>query len=123
MSTPGVSAGRRGDPVVAVRHEPRACDGALRRAFDFLGRRWNGIIIATLFEGPSGFADLRRAVAGISDSMLSERLGELAAAGVVERIVLGGPPVSVTYRLTDSGQALLPAIHALTDWARLNLPT
>ncbi len=55
--------------------------------------------------------------------MLSERLGELAAAGVVERIVLGGPPVSVTYRLTDSGQALLPAIHALTDWARLNLPT
>lgn len=102
-------------------HDPRACDGALTRAFGFLGKRWNGIILATLMSGPAGFAELRRAVAGISDSVLSERLGELARAGLVERNVDDGPPISVEYRLTDSGRALLPALEELTTWASDNL--
>ena len=62
-------------------HEPRACDGALTKAFGFLGKRWNGILLATLMNGSMGFADLRRAVGGISDSVLSERLGELDRHG------------------------------------------
>lgn len=102
-------------------HDARACDGALARAFGFLGKRWNGIILATLMGGPAGFAELRRAVAGISDSVLSERLGELARAGLVERNVDEGPPISVEYRLTESGQALLPALRELTVWAESNL--
>jgi DNA-binding HxlR family transcriptional regulator len=105
-----------------AQHEPRACDAALRRAFVFLGKRWNGIIIGTLAEGPLGFAELRRAVAGISDSMLSDRLGELTAAQVVERIVHEGPPVSVRYGLTGAGTSLLPALQELTEWAAVNLP-
>lgn len=102
-------------------HDPRACDGALARAFGFLGKRWNGIILATLMSGSAGFAELRRAVAGISDSVLSERLGELARAGLVERNVDEGPPISVEYRLTESGRALLPALDELTTWASDNL--
>jgi DNA-binding HxlR family transcriptional regulator len=73
-------------------------------------------------HGPAGFAELRSAVAGISDSVLSSRLTELAEAKLVERTVEPGPPVSVSYRLTESGQALLPALNALTDWAATNLP-
>lgn len=103
-------------------HDPRACDGALARAFGFLGKRWNGVLLATLLAGPLGFADLRRAVAGISDSVLSERLSELGRAGLVVRRVEPGPPVAVTYSLTDAGHALLPAIEALTTWAQENLP-
>nr|WP_296778641.1 helix-turn-helix domain-containing protein [Rhodococcus sp. (in: high G+C Gram-positive bacteria)] len=103
------------------KHDVKACDGALARAFGFLGKRWNGIILATLMSGPSGFSELRRAVAGISDSVLSERLGELAKAGLVERNVENGPPISVEYRLTDSGRALLPALDELTAWAAANL--
>ncbi|GMA86714.1 hypothetical protein GCM10025868_19640 [Angustibacter aerolatus] len=57
-------------------HDPRACDGALARAFGFLGKRWNGVILGTLGSGPLGFSDLRRAVQGISDSVLSDRLSE-----------------------------------------------
>lgn len=102
-------------------HDQRACDGALARAFGFLGKRWNGIILATLMNGPAGFSELRRAVAGISDSVLSERLTELGNAGLVERNVDDGPPISVEYRLTGSGQALLPALHELTVWAEKNL--
>jgi len=103
-------------------HEPRACNAALTRAFGFLGKRWNGILLATLGDGPMGFAELKRAVAGISDSMLSERLTELGHAGLLEREVDPGPPVAVSYRLTGCGTALLPALHALASWAEGNLP-
>jgi DNA-binding HxlR family transcriptional regulator len=104
------------------RHEPRACDAALARAFGFLGKRWNGMILGTLAHGPAGFAELRRGVGGISDSVLSERLTELARAALVVRRVNDGPPVTVDYRLTPSGEALLPALHELTTWAKENLP-
>ena len=103
-------------------HEPKACDGALARAFGFLGKRWNGVILGTLMNGPAGFAELKRAVAGISDSVLSERLTELARAGLVARTVDDGPPLSVSYALTESGRALLPALRELTTWAAKNLP-
>ena len=102
-------------------HEPRACDAALARAFDFLGKRWNGVILATLGSGPAGFSELRRAVGGISDSVLSERLSELATAGLVQRIVAAGPPVSVEYSMTAAGHALRPSMRALSTWARENL--
>ncbi|MFE5874587.1 winged helix-turn-helix transcriptional regulator [Rhodococcus sp. NPDC056506] len=103
-------------------HEPRACDGALARAFGFLGKRWNGVILGTLLNGPAGFSELKRAVGGISDSVLSERLTELAGAGLVTRTVDAGPPIAVEYELTASGQALLPALSELTTWAAENLP-
>jgi DNA-binding HxlR family transcriptional regulator len=105
-----------------VDHDPRVCDGALARAFSFLGKRWNGVILGTLVNGSAGFAELRRAVAGISDSVLSERLTELTRAGLIARSVDEGPPIAVTYCLTESGAALLPALKELTTWAVENLP-
>lgn len=102
--------------------ENRSCDVALARAFDFLGKRWNGVILGTLTAGPAAFSELRRAVAGISDSVLSDRLTELAGAGLVQRSVQEGPPLAVSYRLTSAGQALLPAMHELMIWATENLP-
>ena len=78
------------------------------------------MLLASLGDGPAGFAELRRTL-GISDSMLSDRLGELTRAGLVERTVDAGPPTSVTYALTDSGLALQPALDVLTEWARTNL--
>jgi DNA-binding HxlR family transcriptional regulator len=104
-------------------HEPRGCDEALARAFGFLGKRWNGVILATLTTAPAGFSVLRRAVHGISDSVLSERLAELAGAGLLQRSVDEGPPISVDYRLTPAGLALLPALRELTTWAQENLTT
>lgn len=105
-----------------VAHDPRECDGALARAFGFLGKRWNGVILATLLAGPASFSELRRAVHGISDSVLSDRLTELGRAGLVERCVDEGPPIAVSYGLTPAGQALLPVLRGLTTWAEDNLP-
>jgi DNA-binding HxlR family transcriptional regulator len=101
--------------------DPRLCDSALVRAFDFLGKRWNGVLLATLLNGSASFSELRRGVAGISDSVLSERLGELSAAGLVKRTVDEGPPIAVSYALTDAGKALLPALSELTTWSQQNL--
>lgn len=103
-------------------HEPQACSAALTRAFGFLGKRWNGVLLASLGAGPLGFADLKRSVTGISDSMLSERLAELGEARLISREVVPGPPVSVRYHLTEAGRALLPALQALTAWAEEHLP-
>lgn len=99
----------------------KTCDGALTQAFQFLGKRWNGVILGTLTNGPSGFTELRRNVIGISDSVLSERLSELQTAGLIVRAVESGPPVSVSYRLSDAGNALIPALHAISVWAAENI--
>ncbi|MGK3940106.1 helix-turn-helix domain-containing protein [Streptomyces sp. RP5T] len=112
---------RAGDALTG-QHHPAACDGALTRAFGFLGKRWNGVILATLQHGPLGYAELRRAVEGISDSVLSERLSELSGAGLTVREVEPGPPVMVRYRLTQDGTALMPILGELAGWASRHLP-
>ena len=96
------------------------CDAALARAFGFLGKRWNGVILGTLANGEVGFSELKRRVDGISDSVLSDRLSELQGVGLIVRTVQSGPPVSVTYALSASGNALMPAMLALGEWASTN---
>ena len=100
-----------------------AADESLVRAFDLLGKRWTGVLLATLREGQVGFRALARAVPGISDSVLSDRLGELTGAGLVARTVAEGPPVSVTYTLTGAGRELLPALEQIGRWAERHLTT
>ena len=97
-------------------------DAALVRAFDLLGKRWTGVVLGTLSNGPAGFRALSRAVEGISDSVLSDRLSALCDAGLVTRTVAEGPPVSVAYELTDAGRALLPALEQIGRWAEEHLP-
>jgi DNA-binding HxlR family transcriptional regulator len=105
--------------------ETEACvgaDAALVRAFDLLGKRWTGVVLGTLSGGPTGFRALARAVEGVSDSMLSDRLSAICNAGLVTRTVAEGPPVSVAYELTDAGRALLPALDQIRRWAEEHLP-
>jgi DNA-binding HxlR family transcriptional regulator len=106
-------------------HNPDACkrvDGGITRVFGLLGKRWTGPIVSVLLQHPVHFADLRRAIPGISERMLSDRLTELGAAGLVVREVDEGPPLRVAYRLTEAGAALEPALKALGLWAEAHLP-
>ena len=78
-------------------HTSAACDrgtAALGRAFEFLGKRWNGVLLGTLRNGPAGFRELSRAVDGISDSVLSDRLSDLGAAGLIARTVPNGAEIA-----------------------------
>jgi DNA-binding HxlR family transcriptional regulator len=111
--------------TVEQSHDAGACkrvDEGITRVFQLLGKRWTGPIVAVLVEQPVHFADLRRAIPGISERMLSDRLTELGAAGLVVREVDEGPPLRVSYRLTEAGAALEPALRELGEWAKRHLP-
>jgi DNA-binding HxlR family transcriptional regulator len=78
-------------------------------------------VLGVLSEGPAGFRELSRAVGGISDSVLSDRLSDLAAAGLIARTVDEGPPLAVSYALTDRAKALVPALGQISLWAQEHL--
>jgi len=87
-------------------------------AIELIGKRWTGAIISALTEGPLRFGELARAVPGLSDRLLSQRLRELEDEGLVEREVEAGTPVRVTYSLSEKGAELRPAISELKQWAK-----
>jgi DNA-binding HxlR family transcriptional regulator len=87
------------------------------QAVELIGRRWSGAVIQLLMQHRLRYAELRAAIPDISDRMLSERLRELEAAGIVVRTVLPDPPVRVEYDLTEKGRALKPALMAIGEWA------
>ena len=87
-------------------------------AVELIGRRWAGAVLWALSDQPLYFADLAAAIPGISDRLLSTRLRELEAEGLVVRSVHPGAPSRVSYALSARGRALQPALHELRDWAR-----
>ncbi len=105
---------------VAGEHGGGACE-AMTEVFALLGKRWSGLIVAILIDGPARFSQLARLVPGVSERMLSGRLSELARAGLVTREVEEGPPVNVRYRLTARGEALRPALTELERWGNEQL--
>ena len=87
-------------------------------AIELIGKRWTGAIVCSLTERPMRFGELAKAVPGLSDRLLSQRLRELEDEGLVEREVEAGTPVRVTYSLTESGRDLGPAISEIRSWAQ-----
>jgi DNA-binding HxlR family transcriptional regulator len=86
-------------------------------AVELLGKRWTGAIIHALLHGPMRFSELTHTIPQISDRLLSIRLRELEACGIVARQVYEQPPVRVEYTLTPMGEALRPAVTAIRSWA------
>lgn len=106
----GTGSGRgSGPPTVCPR---------FHAAVELIGRRWAGAILVSLLGGPLYYRELGVAVPGVSDRLLSQRLRELEAAGLVQRCVHDGPPARVSYELTDAGRDLEPAIGELHAWAQ-----
>jgi DNA-binding HxlR family transcriptional regulator len=97
-------------------HPPVLCP-RFHRASELIGRRWTGAIIFVLLKVRCRFATLREAVPDITDRMLSDRLQELEAEGIVERTVIPDTPVRVEYALTRKGRALGAAVEAISAWA------
>jgi DNA-binding HxlR family transcriptional regulator len=94
------------------------CCPRLHEAVELVGKRWSGAIIAVLLEGGTmRFSEIAQAIPQLSDRLLSERMKELEARGVVERHVHPDSPVRVEYELTEMGRQLAPALAELKGWA------
>ncbi|HET7510570.1 MAG TPA: helix-turn-helix domain-containing protein [Solirubrobacterales bacterium] len=106
----GAPAAHAGTPAAICPH--------FHRAIELIGKRWTGAIVCALIERPMRYAELGKAVPGLSDRLLSQRLRELEEEGLVERQVEAATPVRVTYSLTVSGRELDPALSELKAWAK-----
>ena len=105
----------RGLPTVLSPHPP-LCK-RYQHADQVLGKRWIGLIVRMLLDGPCRFSEMAAHLV-VSDRTLSARLGELEAHGIVERRVdPDTKPVRVEYALTDKGRALEPILRETARWA------
>ena len=86
-------------------------------AVELIGRRWTGAIVRTLLTGSTRFGEILARIPGLSDRLLSERLRELEAAGVVKRTVFPEVPVRIEYELTEKGRELEAIVTAISGWA------
>ncbi len=86
-------------------------------AFSVLGKRWTGLIIRVLLDGPKRFKDFADIIPSMSDRMLAERFKELEAAGILRRIVYPETPVRIEYELTEMGKSLQPVMNEVQKWA------
>ena len=108
--------------------EPRSADSEccpyLHEAVELVGKRWSGAIVYVLLHGgPMRFSEICQSIPQISDRLLSERMKELEARGIVERRVGGASPARVEYELTKMGRDLAPALEELEAWAHRWLDT
>ena len=116
-ATRETASASRVTPTAAGGHDRQACCSLYHRAIELVGKRWTGAMLLVLLDGPAHFSEIRELVPDISDRLLSERLKELEAEGIVERSVLDGSPVRVEYAMTGKGRALEPTVRALKSWA------
>ncbi len=86
-------------------------------ALEIIGRRWTGAILRALLAGRTRFNEIGSTVPGLSDRLLSERLKELETQGVITRTVTPSTPVRIEYALTPMGEALMPVVAAVAEWA------
>lgn len=91
-------------------------------ALDVVGERWSLLVVRELLLGPLRFTDLHRELPRAGLNVLSGRLRELEAAGVLIRRRLPAPAAATVYELTEGGRALEPVLLALQDWGVTRLP-
>lgn len=92
---------------------------AFQLAMAVLGRPWTALILNELAAGARRFGELAEAAPGLSDKILSARLKDLEARGLVTRSVEPGPPVRVSYALTAKGRAFGEVAEAIERWGRV----
>lgn len=104
-------------PILDTVEGPSAYCPAFQGAVELIGKRWSGAIIRSMLAGKVRFSDILAQIPGLSDRLLSERLRELEAAGVVERHVYPELPVRIEYTLTEKGRELRDIVASIDAWA------
>lgn len=85
---------------------------------EFLGKRWMGMIIYSLFSGPKRYHEIMDNIPGISDRLLTERLRDLEKEGLIVKRILSAPKRKVEYELTQSGKKLEDVFITIIAWTQ-----
>lgn len=85
----------------------------LARALDVVGERWTLLVVRELLIGPKRYTDLLDGLPGIATNLLSARLKQMEARGLIQRRRLPAPAASTVYELTELGRGLEPTMAAL----------
>ena len=93
-----------------------------REVLGMVGDKWSLLIVRHLSQGPRRFTELKRAVDGISQRMLTVTLRRLERDGLITRTVHPTVPPRVDYALTPMGRTLLDTVRNLLEWADEHLP-
>ena len=93
---------------------PKFVSCPVELSLTLISGKWKPVLLAHLKEGPLRYGELRKLVPRLSDKMLTQRLAELQALGLVTRTSRQGP-----YRLSKKGETLRPALQGLYDWGEL----
>lgn len=102
--------------------DPYAENCPARVLLDRIADKWTTLVIGTLAQAePRRFTELRRAIGGISQKMLTQTLREMERDGLVERTVYPQIPPRVEYRLTPLGRTLKEPLSALAQWSQLHM--
>ena len=91
---------------------------AFQAAVEVLGRPWNAFLLTMLQAGPMRFSEISARPNGPGDKVLSARLKDLEARGLVTRTVDPGPPIKCSYELTTQGCAFGDVSAAIAQWGR-----
>jgi DNA-binding HxlR family transcriptional regulator len=88
-----------------------------RQLLDRLADKWATLILCALADGEQRYSELARAIAGVSQKMLTQTLRNLERDGLLIRSITPAVPVRVSYRLKPLGRSLLPIVQSIKDWA------
>lgn len=102
--------------VCEIKDEQNSCDD-FHTTIEFIGKRWMGIIVYHLLDGPKRYHEILLEIDGLSDRLLTERLRELEAKGLLLRYVGNSSERKVAYELTQAGKELEKPINAIIQWA------
>ena len=102
---------------MAPRKGPYIC--GIDAALDVVSGKWKGLVLWELnAHGTRRYAELRRALHGVSEKMLTQHLRQMEEDGLISRKVYAEVPPRVEYTLTDAGAALNEALQPLGEWGR-----
>ena len=92
-----------------------------RQILQHLTSRWGALVLVSLHSGTKRFSELRRAIDGVSERMLTKTLQELEADGMLIRKSYNTVPPQVDYTLTEFGSQASNKMFELVDWLEMNL--
>ena len=102
--------------VVAKMHDKGLCP-KFEVAFAIIAKKWNGLLIRVLLDGPKRFSEIRSFIPELSDKVLADKLKDLERLNIVNRVDYVKTPVLVEYSLTEKGKALKPVLDEIQRWA------